>query len=124
MPYLRTILAVAALLVVVELVVAVLVVADRNGLKLPSLSATAYAQPDNEGDQPDQPGPSPGQSKSGVSTTPGPSPTPSPTPPPRPNPPPAPPFNAGGPSEGPVPVMPDGSCPKEFPTQSGDACFR
>src|SRR5919202_34006 len=124
MPYLRTILTVAALLIAVELVVAALVVADRNGLKMPSLSATAYAQPDDEGDQPDQPGPSPGQPKSGGNTTPRPSPNPPPTPPPQPNPPPAPPFNAGGPSEGPVPVMPGGGCPQEFPIRSGDACFR
>jgi hypothetical protein len=33
-------------------------------------------------------------------------------------------FKAGGPSEGPVPTMPDGGCPKEFPVQRGGACFR
>ena len=40
-----------------------------------------------------------------------------------PSPPPAPPFNAGGPQDGPVPLMPNGSCPKEFPIQSGIACY-
>lgn len=54
-------------------------------------------------------------------------PSPPPAPSPRPSPPPAPPvppFNAGGPSEGPVPLMPSGACPKEFPLQRGSACFR
>jgi hypothetical protein len=32
-------------------------------------------------------------------------------------------FNAGGPKSGPVPLMPDGSCPAEFPTQQGGACY-
>jgi len=33
-------------------------------------------------------------------------------------------FNAGGLPKGPVPLMPGGGCPKEFPVQRGDACFR
>jgi hypothetical protein len=32
-------------------------------------------------------------------------------------------FDAGGPSEGPVPLMPDGSCPGEFPTRQNGACY-
>ena len=32
-------------------------------------------------------------------------------------------MKAGGPSEGPVPVMPGGNCPKEFPTERGGACY-
>src|SRR3954447_7358633 len=48
---------------------------------------------------------------------------PSPPPPPLPSPPSAPPFNAGGPSGGPVPLMPDGSCPKEFPQERDKACY-
>ncbi len=58
---------------------------------------------------------------------PAPTPPPTPTPPPRPSPPPpaaAPPFKAGGPEDGPVPRMPNGSCPKEFPNERGGACFR
>jgi hypothetical protein len=49
---------------------------------------------------------------------------PNPPPPPTPQPRPAPPFNAGGPSEGPVPLMPTGECPKEFPLQRASACYR
>ena len=33
------------------------------------------------------------------------------------------PFNAGGPASGPVPLMPDGSCPPEFPTEENGACY-
>jgi hypothetical protein len=32
-------------------------------------------------------------------------------------------FDAGGPSSGPVPLMPDGSCPAEFPTKQNEACY-
>ena len=52
-----------------------------------------------------------------------PPPRPQPSPPPPP-PPPAPPFKAGGPQDGPVPAMPNGSCPKEFPAKQGGACYR
>jgi hypothetical protein len=33
-------------------------------------------------------------------------------------------FNAGGPENGPVPLMPDGRCPVEYPTPRGDLCYR
>ncbi len=33
-------------------------------------------------------------------------------------------LRAGGPEEGPVPAMPDGECPPEFPTKQGGACYR
>ncbi len=48
--------------------------------------------------------------------------TPQPPRPQPPPPPPAPPFKAGGPEAGPVPLMPNGSCPKEYPDQRGSAC--
>ena len=32
-------------------------------------------------------------------------------------------FNAGGPSNGPVPLMPDGDCPKEFPVKQNGLCY-
>src|SRR5215208_7042437 len=32
-------------------------------------------------------------------------------------------FNAGGPSNGPVPLMPDGGCPKEFPVKHNGLCY-
>jgi hypothetical protein len=32
-------------------------------------------------------------------------------------------LEAGGPTSGPVPLMPDGGCPREFPTMRGGACY-
>jgi hypothetical protein len=32
-------------------------------------------------------------------------------------------FNAGGPDGGPVPLMPDGTCPREFPAPRDGACY-
>ena len=66
-------------------------------------------------------------------TTPSPPPpstTPRPTPPRTPAPPPPPEsnpgtlMNAGGPTTGPAPRMPDGSCPKEFPQERSGVCYR
>lgn len=31
-------------------------------------------------------------------------------------------LEAGGPENGPIPLMPDGTCPKEYPIQRGTAC--
>ena len=33
-------------------------------------------------------------------------------------------FEAGGPRNGPVPLMTDGRCPFEYPVKQGDACYR
>jgi hypothetical protein len=33
-------------------------------------------------------------------------------------------FDAGGPEGGPVPLMPGGGCPSEYPVKRGDACYR
>lgn len=33
-------------------------------------------------------------------------------------------MNAGGPADGPIPVMPGGGCPAEFPTERDGACYR
>jgi hypothetical protein len=33
-------------------------------------------------------------------------------------------FDAGGPTSGAVPLMPDGSCPAEFPTEQNGACYQ
>jgi hypothetical protein len=33
-------------------------------------------------------------------------------------------FNAGGPSNGPVPLMPDGDCPVEYPVRHNGLCYR
>jgi hypothetical protein len=32
-------------------------------------------------------------------------------------------FESGGPQSGPLPLMSDGSCPKEFPTKTNGACY-
>ena len=138
MPYFRQILTVVLVLLAVEGVVALWVIAERNDLSLPEPVSTAYAQDEDEPideEDPDEPGSPPGQPKSpGERTSPGEqpksNPTPPPPPPPRPTPPPPPPppqgelFKAGGSSDGPVPQLPGGGCPKEYPEQRGDACFR
>jgi hypothetical protein len=33
-------------------------------------------------------------------------------------------MNAGGPADGPIPLMPGGGCPAEFPTEKAGACYR
>jgi outer membrane biosynthesis protein TonB len=52
---------------------------------------------------------------------------PRPTPPPPPAPAPRPDsgtlFEAGGPTTEPVPLMPNGSCPREYPEKRGEACY-
>jgi hypothetical protein len=32
-------------------------------------------------------------------------------------------LGAGGPTMGPVPLMPGGGCPEEYPVRLGDACY-
>ncbi len=32
-------------------------------------------------------------------------------------------FDAGGPADGPVPLMPDGSCPPEYRVKQSEACY-
>ena len=86
----------------------------------PSSAGTSQKGGDTTGPSPSPP-PRPSTS---------PSPRPNPTPPPNLTPQtpsnstPAPPFKAGGPQDGPVPLMPGGSCPKEFPVKQGKACYR
>src|SRR5215218_4495275 len=33
-------------------------------------------------------------------------------------------IDAGGPENGPVPLMPDGGCPVEYPVERGELCYR
>jgi len=78
--------------------------------------------------------PADGKGGATIQPSPPPPPRPQPSPPPRPSPPPSPtprpeptptpPFKAGGPQDGPVPLMPGGSCPAEFPVKQGKACYR
>jgi hypothetical protein len=74
-----------------------------------------------------------GEGTRGGNTTPAKTPIPPPKtpPPPPPKASPSPPpksdgalMNAGAPKNGPVPRMPDGRCPDEFPKESGEACFK
>jgi endonuclease YncB( thermonuclease family) len=64
------------------------------------------------------------------SPTPTPTLTPTPAPTPSPSPAPSPPpiertiLESGGPEGGPVPLMPGGGCPVEYPTQRGALCYR
>ena len=69
-------------------------------------------------------------SRSTTSSAPPSSASPSSAPPSRPSAPPTPRpqrtdvlLNAGGPTDGPVPVMADGDCPAEFPTKRNGRCF-
>jgi hypothetical protein len=55
-----------------------------------------------------------------ASATPTPAPTRSPSPTAQPSPDL---LEAGGPENGPVPLMPDGGCPKEYPIKRADACY-
>ena len=68
-------------------------------------------------------GPSPGPTPS-PSPTPPPSPGPISVPSPRPGPDPGTLMEAGGSETGPMPPMPGGGCPKEFPQKWDGACYR
>ena len=68
--------------------------------------------------QPPQPTPQPPPQPA-----PQPPPRPQPTPQPPPTPAPAPPFKAGGSQAGPVPIIPSGGCPKEFPVKQSRAYY-
>lgn len=80
-------------------------------------------------------GPDPGEPKGEptdkAKTQPKTSPPPRPPTPPPPSPPPSPQpktpstaLKSGGVADGPVPLMPGGECPKEFPNQRAGACYR
>jgi hypothetical protein len=81
------------------------------------LPAAEAAQP-SPNPQPKAPsGPQPGATPPGAPKAP-----PPPPPPPPPNPGTL--MNAGGPADGPMPLMPGGGCPAEFPVQRDGACYR
>lgn len=80
------------------------------------------------------PGPKTGPDD-GPKTNPSPPPPPPPTPPPLPPPTPPPPppnpgnqggtlFEAGGADYGPVPLMPNGGCPREYPVKRSKGCYQ
>jgi hypothetical protein len=103
-------------------------------LNINSTGNTSYNIKIEEGGQGGQANPGEGKSGGGSGgdpTAPGPGPSPSPSPPPSPSPTPqpapqpkAPPFDAGGPKDGPAPRMPGGGCPKEYPVEKGKGCYR
>jgi hypothetical protein len=84
----------------------------------PSSGESTIPSPSHPPSPPPRPTPAP---------SPSPPPTPRPTPPPQPAPAPPPDsgtlFKAGGPTTGPMPVMPSGKCPREFPDKRGGACY-
>jgi hypothetical protein len=65
-------------------------------------------------------GSSTGSATATASASPTPEPTRRPSPPQQPNPDL---FDSGGPTIGPVPLMPDGGCPKEYPIMRAGACY-
>lgn len=67
------------------------------------------------------PSPAPKASSPAPKTPPPPPKTPSPPPSPRPDDGVL--MNAGAPRSGPVPIMPDGSCPREFPDKRTEGCY-
>jgi hypothetical protein len=62
--------------------------------------------------------PTPPGSASAPASTPAPDP-----PPPKPKKPKRDLFDSGGPTSGPLPLMPNGGCPREFPVQRGKGCY-
>ena len=112
-----------ALVLVVALILAALALSLSWALYGPTMFGAETAEAQNERTNPN-PSPSPGPSPS---PSPGPSPSPSPSPSPGPSPQPKGPstiLNSGGPEDGPVPIMPGGGCPKEFPVEKGKGCYR
>lgn len=80
--------------------------------------------PDTKSKTPDTKGKAPGAPNSGPGISPSPGPSPNPAPPPGPGPQDGTLFKAGGSTYGPVPLMPNGGCPKEFPVQRDKGCYR
>ena len=103
------------LALVVALILAALALSLSWALYGPTMFGAETAEAQNERTNPN-PSPSPGPS-------PGPSPNPSPGPSPQPKGP-STILNSGGPEDGPVPIMPGGGCPKEFPVEKGKGCYR
>ena len=102
-------------LVLVALTLCLVLVFNKLG------NPVAWAQGQTTPSPSQQPNPRP-------SPQPSPQPSPPPTPPPAPQPSPLPPdsgelFKAGGPNDGPMPLMKGGSCPQEFPDRRGNACY-
>lgn len=92
----------------------------------------AYAQQDSDQDRnppstPDQTTPDPDAPDDTPSPAPGTTPGPRPTPGPSTNPTPSNQgetlMEAGGPTDGPVPLMPNGGCPREYSVERGGGCY-
>ncbi len=118
----RPIFALLGAVLLLEVVGLVLVQAERKGwdTELPGVFGPAHAQQNNS--------PAPTTTASPAPTTAA-SPSPTTTASPAPTTTPSPQqqggalFNSGGPTDGPVPLMPDGGCPAEFPAKRDGACY-
>lgn len=109
----------------------VLAQGDGQGEPGPSRQPGGGADPTgdllDEEDIGDEPGPNspddnPPGSPPGGQNRPSPSPPPGPSPPP-PSPNPGTLMEAGGSADGPMPTMPGGGCPKEFPVEKEKGCY-
>jgi hypothetical protein len=104
--------------------------------KAPDQKGPDQKGPDQKGPEPDTPSPDipdtpdagPGGDNPNQPRPPEPTPSPSPNPTPSPSPAPNNPggtlFEAGGSTYGPVPLMPDGACPKEYPVKRSAGCYQ
>jgi micrococcal nuclease len=86
----------------------------------PETTALQPATPETATPQPSAPQPAEPQPTAPQSVTPQPT-TPAQPPPPLPD---RTVLESGGPENGPVPLMPDGGCPVEYPKQRGNVCYR
>ena len=141
----RPVLAVLGVVLLLEVAALILVQAERRGweAELPGVFGSAHAQ-QNSSPQPTTSSPQPTTTASPQpTTTASPQPTTTASPQPTTTASPAPTntaspsasaspapepreddlFNSGGPKDGPVPLMLDGSCPAEFPVKRDGACY-
>ena len=125
------VIAVLGAVLLLEVAAVILVQAERNGwdAELPAVLSSADAQQNNSPAPTTTASPAPTTTASPAPTTtasPAPTTTASPapdasaSPKPRKNDDDL--FRSGGPKDGPVPLMPDGGCPAEFPVKQDGAC--
>ena len=109
------VIAVLGAVLLLEVAAVILVQAERNGwdAELPAVLSSADAQQNNSPAPTTTASPAP-------TTTASPAPDASASPKPRKNDDDL--FRSGGPKDGPVPLMPDGGCPAEFPVKQDGAC--
>ena len=117
------VIAVLGAVLLLEVAAVILVQAERNGwdAELPAVLSSADAQQNNNPAPTTTASPAPTTTASPApTTTASPAPDASASPKPRKNDDDL--FKSGGPKDGPVPLMPDGGCPAEFPVKQDGAC--